>query len=250
MDETPVTNHQYENFLNQTLPRIQVEGGVVRGDGEIWVVLGEILEGYEPMVFRGGRFHLTSPAHASCPVLRVTPRGAEVYAHFYGRRLPTEAEWLLAQRSPEKPSGRLLDSILAGLGGGVAWAQHGPMHGPSSDPPRRFRPGQPPSSVSPEPERGGSPAPREPRPLGEPGPPDRTLSRHAKAPAPVLSFPPNAYGIRGLGADVGEWGIRVGGGSPPESREPGFAVMPSAVLRQPWEAFEDVGFRTAADVEG
>ena len=44
MDETQVTNHQYVEFLNQVLPRIHVERGVVKGDDKIWLLLGEVTE--------------------------------------------------------------------------------------------------------------------------------------------------------------------------------------------------------------
>ena len=49
MDETQVTNHQYADFLNQLFPRITVEKGVVRGDVNIWLLLGEVVEGYDTM---------------------------------------------------------------------------------------------------------------------------------------------------------------------------------------------------------
>ncbi len=53
MDETPVTNQEYVEFLNKNISRIKVEGGVVQGDGEIWLLLGEVMEGYEPIIFQG-----------------------------------------------------------------------------------------------------------------------------------------------------------------------------------------------------
>ncbi len=94
MDETEVTNHQYVEFLNQVLRRIRVENGVVYGDGQIWLMLGEVEKGYEPIVFKDGKFFIIDPGLASHPVIRVTGYGAAAYAQFYGRRLPTEAEWL------------------------------------------------------------------------------------------------------------------------------------------------------------
>jgi serine/threonine protein kinase len=76
MDETQVTNHQYVDFLNQVLSRVRVEKGVVKSKGKIWLLLGEALEGYEPIVYRDGRFHITKAEHAACPVIRVTAYGA------------------------------------------------------------------------------------------------------------------------------------------------------------------------------
>ncbi len=99
MDETQVTNHQYVEFLNQVLPRIHVEHGVVKGDGEIWLLLGEVKEGYEPIIFEDGRFNVNGVHHAACAVLRVTAYGAEAYADYYGKKLPTEAEWLYTVQS-------------------------------------------------------------------------------------------------------------------------------------------------------
>lgn len=46
LDETPVTNHQYVEFLNKNLPVIKVENGIVRGNNEIWLLLGEVKEAY------------------------------------------------------------------------------------------------------------------------------------------------------------------------------------------------------------
>jgi hypothetical protein len=76
---------------------------------------------------------------------------------------------------------------------------------------------------------------------------------------PVTEFSPNQYGIRGLNKLISEWGI--GGQKPGAADKPGdkeYIVMgstekipaaalpnPSAVSRQPWEAFEEVGFRCA-----
>lgn len=127
MDETKVTNHQYVEFLNQTLSQIRVEESVVRSNGAIWLLLGEVIEGYEPIVFRGGKFHMNYPAHAACPVLRVTGYGASAFASFYGRRLFTDAEWLHAVRkgaasqkkalgdSPESSGGMGMDREASGM---------------------------------------------------------------------------------------------------------------------------------------
>jgi hypothetical protein len=205
MDETQVTNHQYVEFLNQVLSKISVEKGAVQADGEIWMLLGEVIEGYEPIVFRDKTFHVKNPAYAGCPVLRVTAYGASVYARFYDRRLPTEAEWLQAAgtgtESQVKPSENAAEA---------------------SEQAR--------SSVS-----------------------DSPLTIHS----PVMLFEPNANGIRGLNEIVSEWGLRIPrvsssvnhgemeyvilggiGGGPDEEH-----AFPAPISRQPWEAFEYVGFR-------
>lgn len=96
MDETPVTNHQYVDFLNAVLPKLKVRNGVVWSKDQIWLLLGEVKRGYQPIVFANGKFTVSNAQHAACPVLRVTAYGAAAYAAFYGKRLPTEAEWFHA----------------------------------------------------------------------------------------------------------------------------------------------------------
>jgi serine/threonine-protein kinase len=209
MDETQVTNHQYVEFLNHRLSTMQIEGGVVRGDDQIWILLGAVREGYEPILFRNGEFIVSRVTYASLPVSRVTAYGASAYARFYKRRLPTYIEWLQAlgiDGVQQKKSNA--DAAPAGEG-----EMHTKMHGEIS---------------------------------------------FSELP-PVTDFSPNQYGIRGLNKLISEWGIggdksgstdKLGGKEyvvmgrtekvPPETLS-----IPSAVPRQPWEAFEKVGFRCA-----
>lgn len=200
MDATPVTNDQYVKFLNQVLPRIHVSGGMVHGDGQIWLMLGEVKSGYAPIVFEDGRFHIRLAEHAACPVLRVTAYGAAAYAHFYGKRLPTAAEWLYT-------------------------VQTGAFHAS----------GNATSDGSPQ---------------------------DLPIPTPVMAYHADRYGIRGLNSNMGEWGrhdpsadaavkdtdyVILGGihDSPAKS-----VSIPGPIARQPWEAFEKVGFRCVQDVPG
>ena len=61
---------------------------------------------------------------------------------------------------------------------------------------------------------------------------------------PVTNFPPNKYGIRGLSEGISEWGHRSLEEDPEyKGIESEFVVLPSGVIRQPWESFEKVGFR-------
>ena len=94
VDEFLVTNQQFVDFLNQNLSRIGFEKGVVKGDGANWFLLGEVHAGYEPIVYQNEKFHISDPAHAANPVMRVTGYGAAAFSSFEGRRLPTENELL------------------------------------------------------------------------------------------------------------------------------------------------------------
>ncbi|NQU13807.1 MAG: SUMF1/EgtB/PvdO family nonheme iron enzyme, partial [Desulfobacteraceae bacterium] len=223
MDETPVTNHQYVNFLNQEISRISVQAGVVRADTEIWLLLGEVLEGYEPIIFKGGRFRINKPGHASCPVVRVTAYGAAAYARFYGKRLPTAAEWLYAlvkggkvkSRSAPSTQGatvrRDMDKMMGRMMDQEEWemADEQIVGSPSGEPPH--------------------------------------------FPAPVILSSPDKYGVRGLDGNVSEWAVKE---VPTAGAAEGYVIMggfrddgdrkdtlPRPLPRQPWEAFEEVGFR-------
>lgn len=100
MDETKITNHMYVEFLHN-IKGLVVKENTIRKNGQIWLVLGEVLEGYEPIVFKEGEFRI-KPGAASNPVVRVSPIGAMAYARFYGRALPTMAQWWRAIRAEEK----------------------------------------------------------------------------------------------------------------------------------------------------
>jgi len=212
MDETLVTNHQYVEFLNHNLSMIRVERGVVRAEDEIWLLLGEVMEGYEPIVFQQGEFKVSKIAYASLPALRVTAYGASSYARFYNRRLPTYTEWLHALGNgdsqiavPSHDGGDSREEINAE-----------PMHGMMQS--------QAESDVS------------------RPKSPDSKLSS-------VINDPPNKYGIRGLNKNIKEWGLMVSEATSRDNiREAEFVVLPSTIQRQPWEGFGEVGFRCVREV--
>jgi formylglycine-generating enzyme required for sulfatase activity len=212
MDETQVTNHQYVEFLNHHLSQLEVERGVVRVDDEIWLMLGEIFEGYEPIVFQDGEFKVANAIYTSLPVLRVTAYGAAAYARFYSRRLPTYAEWLYVfDRSDLKQDKPIPDSGAFSNEKDFD-AMHNQMHG---------------------------------QPQTEP----RNKEIPARALTLVTDFPSDRYGLRGLGRDNQEWVLWF---PQPASRnnsiDADYAVLPEAVIRQPWEAFEKVGFRCVRGV--
>ncbi|MBI5572135.1 MAG: protein kinase [Desulfomonile tiedjei] len=228
LDETKVTNYKFVEFLNKALSKVIVKEGVVLGEGRPWLFLGPVYGGYDPIVYRDGRFALKDVAFASYPVVRVTGYGALAYAEFYGERLPTELEWLHAASKPD--------------GGGRSSSEHG---APS---PRQR------SALEQEMEgwisgygsgneiSGGSTV--------APGP--------SLIPHPVTTFEPNQYGIRGLWANVSEWGLRKGLSE--ASSAPEYVVLGglrgsmllgetliTGVAQEPSGAFRDVGFRCALD---
>jgi serine/threonine-protein kinase len=73
------------------------------------VYLGTGVEPHEQIFYEHGRFHLRETAYASKPAVRVTYYGARAYATYYGKRLPSVAEWRgaaawLKKRLPENKS--------------------------------------------------------------------------------------------------------------------------------------------------
>ena len=212
MDETLVTNHQYVTFLNHNLSMIRVERGVVRAEDEIWLLLGEVMEDYDPIVFQKGEFKVSKIAYASLPTLRVTAYGASTYARFYNRRLPTYTEWLHAlgngDSRTEVPSHDGGDSGEEENGESM----HGQMHSQAK------------SDIS------------------GPKSSDSKLSS-------AINDQPNKYGIRGLNKNFKEWGLKVSDAiSRDNIREAEFVVLPSTIQRHPWEGFGDVGFRCVREV--
>lgn len=106
MDETLVTNYQFIEFLNDYLQQTIVKDNAVFVEGHPWILLGEVVKGYEPIIFRRGKFQINGAQHSSCPVLRVTAYGASAYAARYDKRLPTESEWAyVAYKEKISPGG-------------------------------------------------------------------------------------------------------------------------------------------------
>jgi formylglycine-generating enzyme required for sulfatase activity len=213
MDETLVTNHQYVEFLNHNLSMIRVERGVVRAEDEIWLLLGEVMEDYQPIIFQKGEFKVSKIAYAALPALRVTAYGASGYARYYNRRLPTYTEWLHALGN-----GALqLEGILPDGGELPEKMNMQAMHDQMNS--------QAKSDFS-GPESSGS-----------------KLSS-------VINDQPNKYGIRGLNKNIKEWGLKVSEATSRDPiREAEFVILPSTIQRFPWEGFGEVGFRCVREVK-
>ena len=209
IDEAPVTNHQFVQFLNQNLSTLTVARDVVREDDKIWLLLGEIFGGYHPIVFRKGQFHVSKAAYASFPALRVTAAGAAAYARFYNRRLPTFEEWLYAVGKSENTEASSGPNDMRDMG---------KMHAIMTESQKK------------------SDAP--------------TLENSTKRLSPVSDYRENKYGVRAMNRGFGEWSLVIKSISDEEPLTlPDYMIMPLGVTRQPWEAFEEVGFRCARDIE-
>jgi len=240
MDEFFVTNQQVVDFLNHNLNRISIEKGVVKGDGANWFLLGEVRAGYEPIVYRNEKFHISDPSYASNAVLRITGYGASAFATYFGRRLPTEVELLYAMakgadssKVNEEPSwdmSREPDRSMMRMMGD--WEDEMDQWS-----------GQ---------DKGGVPSDRNRKAENSGGSKDSRFLQSA------ASFSPNLLGIKGLKSGIGEWiyqEIIHPTGDPAKMNR--FAViggvegapkdkisLPAIVSRFPWEGFEEIGFRT------
>ena len=249
IDQFFVTNQQYVEFLNRNLPNLSVENAQVKSHGGIWLLLGEVYSGYEPIVYRDGRFQVKEPAQASLPVLRVTGYGASAFAGFYGRRLPSDLEWYYV----------VLKGGTAGMGASR------PAGGSMARPPRedmddgwqRWMHSE--SWTSQAAIRSREDNMHTGHRQDDSGHKDPS----SKTPRAAASHLFNSLGIRGLNSGIAEWGLRTNGGSssesPPESKYivlgglegkiAGSDVSPP-IARFPWEAFEEVGFRTVKSASG
>ena len=208
LDETLVTNHQYVEFLNHHTSILQAADGVVRSDGQIWLLLGEVREAYEPIMFRKGEFIVSKVAYAALPVLRVTAYGATAYARFYNRRLPTYIEWLHAMGANEVELKK--DASPGGK------QMHANMHGQSAL-----------SEVSPvidfAPDRYGI----------------RGMNKS------ISEWGMGHVDVDSAGESNEIEYVVMGHGEKPPAETP---IRPSAIPRHPWEAFEKVGFRCARNI--
>ena len=88
-------------FLNTILDRVENTASDVRLDGRLILKLSEKIRGYQPILFKNGRFRIQHPMHSSCAVLMVTGYGAEAYASSFGFRLVTNEEWYAVMASNE-----------------------------------------------------------------------------------------------------------------------------------------------------
>ena len=118
IDRHPVTNRTYVRFLEEALAQgmIRVEPIAVMGELDgAWVPyyyfrsFEELLPEFHATrnARKPGFLHVIThdadgfkikPGSEDCPIVDVSWFGAEAYARFYGKRLPTEAQWEKAAR--------------------------------------------------------------------------------------------------------------------------------------------------------
>jgi serine/threonine-protein kinase len=247
LDETEVTNYKYVEFLNQVLSRVTVENGEVRSEGKTWLILGPVYGGYEPIAYRNGRFLLQDSEAASRPVVKVTGNGALAYATFYGKRLPTETEWVYAagRRKPTVNS-PTKDQSVAAQGTEDLQAEMEALVGAFKEDSRGLT-GAVSRRSEPNSERYEEQLASQ-RPQGS-----------SQIAYPVFRFDANLDGIRGLRANVSEWGVRP---RATQDSDPQFVVLGGlrgttlrgaaaipGIAQDPSMAFEDVGFRCAKSVQ-
>ena len=87
IDKYEVTNAQYAQFLNEYGKNTDPAGYRLLDIGSPWCLIENVGGTYKPKA-----------GYETHPVVKVSWYGAAAYAQFYGKRLPTEAQWEKAAR--------------------------------------------------------------------------------------------------------------------------------------------------------
>lgn len=121
IDVSEVTNAQYAKFLNEY-------GKETDPAGHTLIIIGS------SMIEKAGNVYRPITGYESHPVVYVSWYGAAAYAQFYGKRLPTEAEWEKAARGglvgKRYPWGNEItndDANNLGTGGRDIWSGTSPV---------------------------------------------------------------------------------------------------------------------------
>jgi formylglycine-generating enzyme required for sulfatase activity len=105
IDKYEVTNAKFKSFIDA--------GGYT--NEAFWSAAGWAAHRTQPEYWSSGEYH-SGPAWPDFPVVGISWYEAEAYAHFAGKRLPTEAEWEKAARGTDQrtyPWGTGLDGSRA-----------------------------------------------------------------------------------------------------------------------------------------
>lgn len=92
-DITLVTFHHYVEFLNEIANQLVIDQDIVKKKDIILIYIGDGSAAADQVVYQNGRFRLRNAEWASKPVVRVTWLGAQAYAQYYSKRLPTFEQW-------------------------------------------------------------------------------------------------------------------------------------------------------------
>jgi hypothetical protein len=93
VDEKPISNFLYVEFLNAIKDQVRVDKGVVTHNEKVLLYIGAGDSTEDHILYRHNRFHLKDQEIGSRPVTRVAYHGARAYAAYYARSLLTESEW-------------------------------------------------------------------------------------------------------------------------------------------------------------